>query len=183
MCPDLDGVLRSSAVDMTEVIRLDSVRLNVNSDPKKYATAHLSIFRWSGVRGSGLHLEYQCCFCGGRTESGVEGRETSSGSDSESYPIVEASSDSWSPRTVIRRNKGVPATGDSERVARSVVCWKGDRAALSLTDSLNALLVRICPSFSILCSKTDHSRFEDPGLLKEANTAPGLVRELLAPLC
>jgi len=93
MCPDLDGA-RSSSVDMTEVIRLERVRLNVNSDPTKYATAHLSIFRWSGVRGGGLHFEYQRCFCGGSGESGEEGLEEPSESDSESYPTVEALSDS-----------------------------------------------------------------------------------------
>jgi len=91
MCPDLDGA-RSSSVDITEVIRLERVRLNVNSDPTKYATAHLRIFRCSGVRGGGFHFEYQRCFCG-EGESGEEGREVSSESDSE-YPTVEASSDS-----------------------------------------------------------------------------------------
>jgi hypothetical protein len=79
---------------MTEVIRLERVRLNVNSDPKKYATAHLSIFRWSGVRDSGFHFEYQRCFCRDGAKVGVEGREWFSESDSESYPIVEASSES-----------------------------------------------------------------------------------------
>ena len=68
-------------------------------------------------------------------------------------------------------------------MARSVVCWKGDGTRLSLTDSLKTFLVRICPSFSILCSKTDHSRLEDPGRLKEANIVPCLVRELLFLLC
>lgn len=90
MCPDLDGA-RSSSVEMTEVIRLERVKLNVNSDPKKYATAHLSIFRWSGVRGGGLHPEYHRCFCDGRAETGVEGRKEPSESESESYPTVEAS--------------------------------------------------------------------------------------------
>ena len=89
MCPDLDGA-RSSPIDMTEVIRLERVRLNVNSDPRKYATEHLSMFRWSGVRDGSFHFEYQRRFCGG----GAIGREESSESDSESYPIVEASSDS-----------------------------------------------------------------------------------------
>jgi len=93
MCPDLDGA-RSSSVDMTEVIRLERVRLNVNNDPTKYATAHLRIFRWSGVRGGGFHFEYQRCFCGSGGESREEGREVLSESDSESYPTVEASSDS-----------------------------------------------------------------------------------------
>lgn len=93
MCPDLDGA-RSSSVDMTEVIRFERVELNVNIDPTKYATAHLSIFRWSGVRGGGFHFEYQGRFCGGEAEIGVEDCEESSGSDSESYPIVEVSSDS-----------------------------------------------------------------------------------------
>ena len=170
MCPDLDGA-RSSSVDMTEVIRLERVKLNVNSDPTKYATAHLSIFRWSGVRGGGLHFEYQRCFCGDGEESDEEGREEPSESDSESYPAVKASSGSWSST--------VTAAGDSERMARSVVCWRGDGTALSLADSLKTFLVRICPSFSILCSKTDHSRAEDTGRLKGANIVPGLVRELL----
>ena len=93
MCPDLDGAL-SSSVDTTEVIRLERVELNVNSDPKKYATAHLSTFRWSGVRGGNFHFQYRRRLCGGRAEIGVEGEEEFSESDSESYPIVEASSDS-----------------------------------------------------------------------------------------
>ena len=93
MCPDLDGAC-SSSVDTTDVIRFERVRLNVNSDPKKYATAHLSIFRWSGVRDGSFHFRYQRRFCSGRAEIGVEGGEESSYSDSESYPIVEASSDS-----------------------------------------------------------------------------------------
>lgn len=67
MCPDWDGAV-SSPVDITEVIRLERVGLNVNSDPIKYATAHLSIFRWSGVRGGGFHFEYQRRFCGEETE-------------------------------------------------------------------------------------------------------------------
>ena len=79
------------------------------------------------------------------------------------------------------RKDGGPGVGDSERVARSVVCWKGDGTVLSLADPLRMFLVRICPSFSILCSNTDHSRFED-GRLKEANIVPGLVREVLFPL-
>ena len=73
-----------------------------------------------------------------------------------------------------------PGVGDSERAARSVVCWKGDEIVLSLMDALRMLLVRICPSFSILCSNTDHSRFKD-GRLEEANIVPGLVREVLFP--
>ena len=79
---------------MTEVIRFERVMLNVNSDPRKYATEHLSIFRWSGVRGRGFHLEYQRRFRGGGVGGGVEGREEPSESESESYPTVEASSDS-----------------------------------------------------------------------------------------
>lgn len=75
-----------------------------------------------------------------------------------------------------------PDAGDSERVGRSGGCWKGDRTAPSLADSLRMFLVRICPSFSILCSNTVHSRFED-GRLREANIAPVLVREVLFPLC
>lgn len=63
-------------------------------------------------------------------------------------------------------------------MARSEVCWKGEGKALSLTDSLKVFLVRICPSFFIRCSKTDHSRFED-GRLKGVNIVPGLVREVL----
>ena len=189
MCPDLDGA-RSSSVDITEVIRFERVRLNVNSDPTKYATAHLSIFRWSGVRDGGPHFEYQPCFPGGCAVGGVEGREESSESDSESdsesgsesYPTVEAWSDSCPSSRATRRKEGAPAAGDSERVARSVVCWNGDGTALSLTGPLKAFLVRNCPSFSILCSNTDHSRFEDPGRLKEANTVPCLVRELLSLL-
>ena len=93
MCPDLDGAL-SSSVDMMEVIRPERVRLNVNSDPRKYATAHLSIFRWTGVRDGSFHFQYRRRFCGGGVEIGVEGEEEFSESDSESYPIVEASSDS-----------------------------------------------------------------------------------------
>ena len=93
MCPDLDGA-RSSPIDMTEVIRLERVRLNVNSDPRKYATEHLSMFRWSGVRDGNFHFEYQRRFCGGGAEIEATGWEESSESDSESYPIVEASSDS-----------------------------------------------------------------------------------------
>ena len=62
-----------------------------------------------------------------------------------------------------------------------MVGWKGDGTTLSLTDSLRMFLVRICPSFSILCSNTDHSRLDD-GRLKEANDVPVLVREVLFPL-
>ena len=62
-----------------------------------------------------------------------------------------------------------------------MVCWKGDGTVLSLADPLKKFLVRICPSFSILCSNTDHSRFEDCWL-KEANIVPGLVRDVLFPL-
>ena len=93
MCPALDGASPSS-VDMTEVIRFERVRLNVNSDPKKYATAHLSTFRWSGVRDGSFHFQYRRRLCGGGVEIGVEGEEEFSESDLESYPIVEASSDS-----------------------------------------------------------------------------------------
>ena len=66
-------------------------------------------------------------------------------------------------------------------MARSVVCWKGDGTVLSLADPLRIFFIRICPSFSILCSNTDHSRFEDCRL-KEANIVPGLVRDVLFPL-
>ena len=90
MCPDWDGAL-SSPVDITEVIRFERVGWNVNNDPIKYATAHLSIFRWSGVRGGGFHFEYHRRFWDEGIEIGVGGPEESSTSDSESYPIVEAS--------------------------------------------------------------------------------------------
>jgi hypothetical protein len=169
---------------MTEVIRLERVRLNVNSDPTKYATAHLSMFRWRGVRGGGFNFVYQRFFCGCWAEIGVKGRggSSESESESESYPIVEASSDPRPSSTTTRRNKGAPVVGDSERVAISAAWWKGDGAALSLTDSLRASLVHICPSFSILCSKTVHSRLEDPGRLREAKSAVGFVRGVLFPL-
>ena len=48
-------------------------------------------------------------------------------------------------------------------------------------DSLRVFLVRICPSFSILCPNTDHSGFGD-GWLKDAKIVLGLVREALFPL-
>lgn len=181
MCPDWDGAL-SSPVDITEVMRFERVELNVNSDPKKYATAHLSMFRWSGVREGGFHFEYQRRFWGEVAEIGVESPDESSTSDSESYPIVKASPESRPSSTTTRRNEGASGAGDSERIPVTVAVWrKGDEGALSPADSLKVFLVLICPSFSILCSNTDHSRFGD-GLLKEANIAPGLVREVLFPL-
>jgi hypothetical protein len=166
---------------VTEVIRLERVRLKVNSDPKKYATEHFSIFRWSGERGGNFHFWYQRRFRGGEAEIGVEAREVSSESDSESYQIVEASSDPRPPSTATRLGDGAPGVGDSERVARSVVCWKGDGTTSSLRDSLRVFRVRICPSFSILCSNTDHSGFGEDWL-KGAKIVPGLVRVALFPL-
>lgn len=163
------------------VIRLERVKLKVNSDPKKYATEHFSIFRWSGERDGSFHFWYQRRFRGGEAEIGVEGWEESSESDSESYQIVEASSDPWPPSTATRLKDGAPGVGDSERAARSVGCWKGDETTSSFMDSLRVSLVRICPSFSILCSNTDHSWFGD-GRLKDANIVGGLVRVALFPL-
>lgn len=57
----------------------------------------------------------------------------------------------------------------------------GDGTGPSPSDSLITFLILNCPSFSILCSKTDHSRFGGDRL-KEANTVPGLVREALLSL-
>lgn len=122
---------------------------------------------------------YQRRFCSDGEKAGVEGREVPSSSDSESYPTVDAVSDS-SSFTTTRCNGGVSGMGDSERVGVPEVRRRGKWTTLALADSLKVLLVRICPSFSILCSKTDHSRCGDR--LKDANIVRGLVRDILFPL-
>lgn len=114
---------------------------------------------------------------GGGEKAGVEGGEGSSSSDSESYPTVDAAPDSWSFAPT-RCNGGVSGMG--ERVGVREVLRRGEWAVLSFADSLKALLVRICPSFSILCSKTDHSRCGDR--LKGTNIVLGLVWDILFPL-